>query len=67
MVVVSSAVTVTTITLSPSTSEGTVMPSVKSVSVISVPPRVTPLTSAPSSFTVAVNVTSSTAPPTSAA
>ena len=43
------------------------MPSLKSLSAISFPSRVTVLTTAPASFTVAVSVTSSTALPTSAA
>ena len=61
MVVPSSAVTVTTISLSPSASEGTVIPSVKSVSIIAVPPRVTALTDAPVWVGVAVSVTVVTA------
>ena len=61
----SSAVTVTTITLSPSASEGTVIPSVKSRSAIAVPPRVTALTDAPAWVGVAVSVTVVTALPTS--
>ena len=67
MVDVSSAVTVTTISLSPTRSEGTVIPSVKSPSAIAVPFRVTALTDAPAWFTVAVSVTVVTACATSAA
>ena len=58
---VSAAVSVTTITLSPSTSEGTVIPSVKSVSAMAVPSTVTPVTGAFASVTVAVSVTVVTA------
>ena len=59
--------TVTTITLSPSTSEGTVIPLVKSVSAIAVPPRVTPLTDPSVWFGVAASVTEVTPLPTFAA
>ena len=61
-----SGVTVKTISLSSSASEGTVIPSLKSVSAIAVPPRVTPVTDALELFTVAVSVTVVTALPTSA-
>ena len=61
-----SAVTVTTISLSSSASEGTVIPSLKSVSAIAVPSRVTPVTDAFELFTVAVSVTVVTALLTSA-
>ena len=59
-----SAVTVTTIPLPPSMSEETVIPSVKSLSAIAVPFRVTALTDAPSSVVIAVSVTVVTALPT---
>ena len=67
----SSAVTVTTISFTTislpySRSEGTVIPSVKSVSAIAVPSRVTPVTDAFESFTVTVSVTVVTALATSA-
>ena len=59
-----SAVTVTTISLLPTRSEGTVVPSVRLRSVIVVPFRVTALTDAAAWFTVAVSVTVVTALPT---
>ena len=67
MALPSSAVTVTTMSLSPSASEGTVIPSVKSLSAIAFPFRVTPLTDAPSSVVIAVSLTVVTAFATSAA
>ena len=56
--------TVTTITLAPSASEGTVIPSVNSVSAIADPSRLTALTDAPVWVGVAVSVTVVTALPT---
>ena len=67
MLDVSSAVTVTMIALSPTRSEGTVIPSVKSLSAIAFPFRVTALTDAPSSVVIAVSLTVVTALATSAA
>ena len=65
MAVPSSAITVTTIALASTASEGTVIPSVKSLSAIAFPPSVTALTIAPVWFVVALSVTVVTALPTS--
>ena len=67
LMAVSSAVTITEIAFAPSSSEETVIPSLKSVSTMSFPLSKTLVTDAPEWFTVAVSVTVSIAASTSAA